>query len=248
MGRNIITTARLLFQVEEATALVLAADSKATAALRASNRAAARVTAARTARTEAAKALTAARRAGKGVALAERKLNTRTAKVATLVEAARTAKAEATATRRAVRTAARRLDRLRLRAATSAARTVGHLTEHLGKVNLAKAPAVDATLPVDQLPTVEEIEARADEFAALDAKAKATAKQADAVKTWLRQLPVGVFGRVAINRTPGGTVIDGDAVAIAFLDNGLGAPPRKGRRDTFKVVVAAQVATLTIAA
>lgn len=234
-----ITAARLLIQVEEARDLVLALDTKANAALRAANRAALRVTAARAKRGEAAKALTAARRAGKGIAAAERRVETRTAKVAELVDAGRTAKAAALAARRELRTALRRYDRISLRAATAAARTVGKIADRLGKTSLAKAPAADTILPADQIPAVEEIEARADEFAALDAEAKSKAKQADAVKKWLRQLPVGTFGRVTIARTPGGTVIDGDQVAIDYLDNGLGAPPRKGRRDTFKAIVAA---------
>ncbi|MXM69187.1 hypothetical protein GR925_38815, partial [Streptomyces sp. HUCO-GS316] len=150
-----------------------------------------------------------------------------------------TARTDATAARRAARTADRRLDRLSLRTARAASRTVGKIAERLGRTSLAAAPAADRVLPAEELPAVEEIEAHADRFKELDRKAKDTAKLAEAEKTWLRQLPVGAYGRVTVARTPGGSVIDGDQIALDYLDAGLGVPPRKARRDTFKVAVTA---------
>ncbi|MFM9590741.1 hypothetical protein ACKI16_29565 [Streptomyces scabiei] len=244
MIRN-ATVAALFIRVETAGEELLAAADSWSAAQRAERRAVARVVAGRERRAEAAKELRAARRTGKRVGVAERKVANREAKVADLVEAARAAKKEVTARRREMMTARRRWDRLSLKAATAASRAVGEIAERLGKTSLSKVPAADPVLPADQLPAVEEIEARADEFAALDAEAKDKAKQADALKKWLRQLPVGVFGRVTVARTPGGTVIDGDQVAIDYLDAGLGTPPRKGRKDTFKVLVAAAAAEVT---
>ncbi|UJV42957.1 hypothetical protein [Streptomyces sp. AMCC400023] len=247
MIRN-AAVAALFLRVETAGEELLAAADAFAAAQRAERRAVARVEAGRVRRAEAVKELRAARRAGKRVGVAERKVANREAKVTDLVEAARAAKKEVAARRRVMMTARRRWDRLSLKAATAASRAVGEIAERLGKTTLSKAPAADPVLPADQVPAVEEIEARADEFAALDAKAKAAAKAADAVKKWLRQIPAGAYGRVAIARTPGGTVIDGDQVAIDYLDNGLGAPPRKARKDTFKVLVTAQVAALPAAA
>lgn len=238
-------TAELLNLTVEAEAVLTAARREQGKADRKADRAALKVAAQRARRSEAAKALRAAQRAGKGVNAAARRVEVQDRQVATRIEEAREAKAAARDAHRAVRAAERRLNRISLRAATAGARTVGRIADRLGKTSLAKTPAADVTLPADQLPPVEEIEARADEFATLDAEAKTTAKSADAVKKWLRQLPVGVYGRVTITRTPGGTVLDGDAVAIQFLDAGLGAPPRKGRKDTFKVLVAAAAAEVT---
>lgn len=247
MIRN-AAVAALFLRVETAGEELLAAADAFAAAQRAERRAVARVEAGRVRRAEAVKELRAARRAGKRVGVAERKVANREAKIVDLVEAARTAKKLVTTRRREMMTARRRWDRLSLKAATAASRAVGEIAERLGKTTLAKAPAADPVLPAEQLPAVEEVEARADEFATLDAEAKSSAKQAEAVKKWLRQLPAGVYGRVTVTRTPGGTVIDGDQVAIDYLDNGLGVPPRKGRKDTFKVLVTAQVAALPAAA
>jgi hypothetical protein len=247
MIRN-ATVAHLFLQVETAGEELLVAADAFSAAQRAAGRAAGRVEAAKERRAEAVKELRLARRTGKRVGVAERKVANREAKVAELVEAAREAKKLVTVRRREMMTARRRWDRLSLKAATAASRAVGEIAERLGKTSLSKAPAVDPVLPAEEIPAVEEIEARADEFATLDAEAKAKAKQADAVKKWLRQLPAGAYGRVAIARTPGGTVIDGDQVAIDYLDAGLGAPPRKARKDTFKVLVTAQVLDIPAAA
>ncbi|MDH6489624.1 hypothetical protein [Streptomyces sp. SAI-127] len=178
-----------------------------------------------------------AERTGKGLAAATRRLTARMAKAADLEQTARVARHQARLAARAARAAARRLDRLALRAATTATRMVGEVAERMGR-HTATAPEQDKTLPVEELPAVKEIEAHADRFKALDADAKATAKLADAEKKWLRRLPVGVYGRVTVTRTNGGTVIDADQVAVAYLDNGLGVPPRKARKDTFKVALA----------
>lgn len=235
-------TAELLNLTVEAEAVLVAAQREQKKADRKAARATVRLADQRSRRNEAVKALRAAERAGKGVKAAARRVDIQTRQVDTRVDEAREAKATAVAARRAVRAAERRLNRISLRAATAGARTVGRIAERLGKTSLAKTPAADHTLAADELPAVEEIEARADEFAALDAEAKDKAKQADALKKWLRQLPVGTFGRVTITRTPGGTVIDGDQVAIDYLDSGLGAPPRKARKDTFKALVATAIA------
>lgn len=232
-------TAELLNLTVEAEAVLAAAQREQNKADRRAERAALKVAAQRGRRNEAVKGLRAAQRAGKSVNAAARRVEIQNRQVDTRIEEAREAKAAARDARREVRAAERRLNRISLRAATLGARTVGRIAERLGKTSLAKVPAADVTLPADELPAVDEVEKRADEFAALDAEAKAKAKQADALKKWLRQLPVGTFGRVTITRTPGGTVIDGDQVAIQYLDAGLGAPPRKGRKDTFKVLVAA---------
>lgn len=241
-------TAELLNLTVEAEAVLAAAKREQGKADRKAERAALRLTDQRGRRNDAVKALRAAQRAGKSVNAAARRVEIQTRQVDTRTEEARNAKAAARDARRAVRAAERRLNRISLRAAVAASRTVSGISERLGKTTLAKAPAADPILPADQLPAVEEIEARADEFATLDAKAKASAKAADAVKVWLRQIPAGVYGRATVTRTPGGTVLDGDAIAITFLDNGLGAPPRKARKDTFKVLVTAQVAELPAAA
>lgn len=240
-------TARLMAQLAEAEVTLQAARKTETRAASAAARAAARVTAARTAASGARRELRTATRTGQGLATATRRADRADAKLATLTAAAQDAKTTAAEARRAARTADRRVDSLALRAARAASRTVGRIAERLGRTELAPAPAADKTLPADQLPTLAEIEARADEFATLDAKAKAAAKKADAVKKWLRQIPVGVFGRVTVTRTAGGSVIDGDQIAIDYLDAGLGVPPRKARRDTFKVAVTAAPATELVA-
>lgn len=235
-------TAELLNLTVEAEAVLAAAQREQNKADRKAERATAKVAVQRGRRNDAVKALHAAERAGKGVNAAARRVAVHNTQVDARIQDAHDAKDAARTARRAARAAERRLNRISLRAATAGARTVGKIAERLGKVSLAKTPAADVTLTADELPAVAEIEKRADEFAELDADAKAKVKQADAVKKWLRQLPVGTYGRTTITRTPGGTVIDGDQVAIDYLDAGLGTPPRKGRKDTFKVLVAAALA------
>ncbi|MCM1964870.1 hypothetical protein [Streptomyces sp. G1] len=242
------TAAKLTAALVDAEAVLKATTREESRTAGIADRAAAR---AKTARTEAAAArreLLKAQRTGKGVPAAARRAEARTAKAEALTAAAAEAKAVAGAARRAARTAGRRVDSLSLRTARTAARMVGKIADRLGRTALTAAPAADRTLPAEELPAVEVIEARAEEFAELDAQAKAYAKSADAVKKWLRQLPVGVFGRVTVTRTPGGTVIDGDQVAIDYLDAGLGVPPRKGRKDTFKIAVTAEAPLLAVAA
>jgi len=234
-------TAELLNLTAEAEAALAGAQREQNAADRKAERAALRVTTQRTRRAEAVKNLRTAERAGKGIGAANRRVEIQTRQVADRVEAAREAKVEAGAARRAVRAAERRLNRLGLRAATAASRTVGKIAERLGKTSLSSAPAADRTLTAEEMPAVEEIEAHGDRFADLDAQAKDLAKRADAEKKWLRTLPVGTYGRVTINRVPGGTVLDGDQVALDYTARGL-TPPRKGRRDTFKVLLAAEQA------
>jgi hypothetical protein len=238
------TTAKAAQQI---TRLVEAEDALKTArreeakTAKTAERATARATAARAKVAPARAELRKAERTGKGVAAATRRLAARMAKAADLEQAARVARHKARLAARAAATAQRRLGRLALRAATTATRMVGEVAQRLGERVAAPAPEQDKTLPVEELPAVEEIEAHAERFKALDAEAKATAKQADAEKKWLRRLPVGVYGRVTVTRTNGGTVIDADQVAVAYLDAGLGVPPRKARKDTFKVAVEAPV-------
>ena len=244
-------TAKLMTRLADAEAALKTARREETRTAGIADRAAARAKTARDGAAAARRDLTKTARTGngKGLLAATRRADTRTAKAEALTAAAKDTKAEAAAARRAARTAARRVDSLSLRAARTASRTVGKIAARLGKTALAPAPAAARPLTAGELPPLAEIETRADDFAELDAKAKAYAKQADAVKKWLRQLPVGAFGRVTVTRTAGGTVIDGDQVAIDYLDAGLGVPPRKGRKDTFKVLgAAAEVAPLRAAA
>jgi hypothetical protein len=204
-------TAQMMARLADAETALQDARKDEARTERAAARAAARVTTARTTAATARRELATATRTGKGLA---------------------------TATRRADRAAARRLDNLARRAAVSAARTVGEIAERLGRTALTPASTADQILPAEELPGVEEIEEHADRFAELDEKAKQLAKAAEVEKKWLRQIPVGTFGRVTVARTPGGSVLDGDQVALDYADQGL-IPPRKARRDTFKVAVAA---------
>lgn len=240
-------TAQLMARLADAETTLRATRREEARAERAATRAATRLQTARTDLTAARRDLRTAGRTGKGLAVATRRLATRTARVETLTDAARDAKAAATVARRAARTAARRVDTLGRRAAQSAARTVGKIAERLGRTALAPAPAADRILPAEELPAVEEIEQHADRFEELDAKAKQYSKAAEVEKKWLRQIPAGAFGRVTLARTPGGSVIDGDQVALDYADQGL-VPPRKARRDTFKVAVAAAPALVLTAA
>ncbi|MEW2631633.1 hypothetical protein AB0903_08230 [Streptomyces sp. NPDC048389] len=239
-------TAQMMARLADAETAAKVAGREETRTATRADRAAARLTAARTAAATARRELRTAIRTGKGQAAAERRVERLTARCATLATAAQDAKAEATAARRAARTATRRMDTLARRAARSAAHTVSEIAERLGRTALTAAPAADPVLPAEELPAVEEIEEHADRFAELDAKAKTYAKAADAEKKWLRQIPVGTFGRVTVARTPGGSVLDGDQVALDYADQGL-IPPRKGRKDTFKVAVAAAPAPLVLA-
>ncbi|WP_406501573.1 hypothetical protein OHA04_27525 [Streptomyces sp. NBC_01590] len=231
-------TAQMMARLAEAETTAKVAGREETRTAGRADRAAARLITARTATATARRELRTAARTGKGKAAAERRVERLTARCTTLATAAQEAKAEAAAARRAARTATRRLDTLARRAAHSAARTVGEIAERLGRTALAPTPAADQILPAEELPAVEEIEQHADRFAHLDAKAKQMAKAAEVEKKWLRQIPAGTFGRVIIARTPGGSVLDGDQVALDYADQGL-VPPRKARRDTFKAAVTA---------
>jgi hypothetical protein len=231
-------TAQMMARLADAETALQDARKDEARTERAAARAAARVTTARTTAATARRELATATRTGKGLATATRRADRAAARLAELTETGRQAKATATTARRAARTAARRLDNLARRAAVSAARTVGEIAERLGRTALTPASTADQILPAEELPGVEEIEEHADRFAELDEKAKQLAKAAEVEKKWLRQIPVGTFGRVTVARTPGGSVLDGDQVALDYADQGL-IPPRKARRDTFKVAVAA---------
>ncbi|WP_327415435.1 hypothetical protein [Streptomyces sp. NBC_01233] len=233
-----VKTAQMMARLADAETAAKVAGREETRTATRATRAAARLTDARTALATARRELRTATRTGKGQAAAARRVERLTEKVATLAAAAKDARAEATAARRAARTADRRLDRLAGRAARSAARTVGEIAERLGRTALAPAATADQILPAEELPAVEEIEEHGDRFAELDAKAKQYAKAAEVEKKWLRQLPVGTFGRVTVARVPGGSVLDGDQVALDYADQGL-IPPRKARKDTFKAAVTA---------
>ncbi|MFK0063388.1 hypothetical protein ACIQTN_29685 [Streptomyces werraensis] len=230
--------AQQIARLVEAEDAVTAARREEAKTAKTAERATARAKAARAKVTEARAELRKAERAGKGVPAATRRLHARMAKMGKLEQAARIARFEARQAARTARAAARRLDRLALRAARTATRLVGEVAARLGE-RVATAPEQDKTLPVEELPAVEEIEERAERFKTLDKQAKDTARLAETEKKWLRRLPVGVYGRVTITRTNGGTVIDADQVALDYQDNGLGVPPRKARKDTFKVALAA---------
>ncbi|MEI5526855.1 hypothetical protein ACKI1J_32335 [Streptomyces scabiei] len=232
-SKTTTTAARTLATLAEAEDVLTAARREEARAAGVAERAAARVIKARTLRAEARQALRAAERAGKGIAAATRRLDNREARLAELVETARTRKAEAAAARRATRTAARRAERIARRAALAATRSVEKITAALGETSLTPAPDTDRLLAADEIPAVEEIETHAARYAELDRQAKDLAKLADAEKTWLRQLPTGTYGRVLINRTPGRSVLDGAAVALAYTARGE-VPPRKATRTTFK--------------
>ncbi|MCC9686902.1 hypothetical protein [Streptomyces sp. MNU103] len=244
MSRTTATAARLLARLVEAEDALTAARREEARAAGVAERAAARVLQARTARTEARRALRTAERTGKGIAAATRRLATREARLLELVETARTRKAEATAARRARRTAERRVERISTRAALAATRSVEKITARLGEAALTSAPETDPVLPAEEIPAVEIVEAHAARYVELDRQAKALAKLADAEKSWLRQLPAGTYGRgVVITRTPGGSVLDGAAVALDYTARGA-VPPRKARRDVFKCDAKALLAAL----
>ncbi|MFJ4469538.1 hypothetical protein ACIP2X_18875 [Streptomyces sp. NPDC089424] len=234
----IAKTAQQMARLVEAEDVFTAARREEAKTAKAAQRATARARAARANVAPARTELRKAERARKGLAAATRRLHARLDKAVTLEQAARVARYEARQAARTAATAARRLDRLALRAAATATRLVGEVAQRLGERAAAPAPEQDKTLPAGELPAVAEIEAHAERFKALDAEAKAQAKLADAEERWLRRLPVGVYGRVTVTRTNGGTVIDADQVAVAYLDAGLGVPPRKSRKDTFKVALA----------
>ncbi|WP_284576743.1 hypothetical protein [Streptomyces sp. 2P-4] len=235
MSKTTQVAARTMAALVEAETALTAARREEARTAGIATRAAARAKLARTdavtARRELAKI---ERTGGKGLKVAARKAETRAAKAEQLAETARDAKATATAARRAARAAARRLDRIALRAAAAATRTVAKIATRLGETALTSAPAEDKVLTADEMPAVEEIEAHGARFDDLDQRAKELAKLADAEKKWLRQLPVGIYGRVVITRTPGRSVLDGDQIALDYVAQGL-TPPRKATRTTFKV-------------
>lgn len=234
MSKTTATAARILARLVDAEDVLTAARREEARTAGVAERAAARVLKARTARNDARRALRTAERAGKGIAAATRRLATREARLLELVETARTRKAEAAAARRARRAAERRVERISARAALAAARSVEKITARLGEAVIAPAPETDPVLAADELPAVEVIEAHAARYAECDQQAKQAARLADAEKKWLRQLPAGTYGRgVVITRTPGGSVLDGTAVALDYANRGEVAP-RKARRDTFK--------------
>jgi hypothetical protein len=233
MSTTTATAARNLARLVDAEDVLTAARREEARAAGVAERAAARVLKARTLRTEARQALRAAERTGKGTASAARRLATREARLAELVETARTRKAEASAARRARRSAERRVERIARRAALAATRSVEKIAAALGETALTPAPDTDRLLDAAEIPAVEEIETHAARYAELDRQAKDLAKLADAEKSWLRQLPNGTYGRVVINRTPGRSVLDGAAVALAYTARGE-VPPRKATRTTFK--------------
>ncbi|WP_328638412.1 hypothetical protein [Streptomyces canus] len=235
----------LLVEAETEAATARKAETRATKAV---ERAAQRVHKARAAAADASKAFNAAERAAKhhvtpAVKAAARKSVRCTDKLNQAKEILREAKAEATIARRAARKAARRLDRLSLRAAVAASRTVEQISQRLGETALTPVTDEDRTLPVEELPAVEEIELHAARYAAADSKAKTAAREADAEKKWLRALPVGTYGRIVITRTPGGSILDGTQVALDYAARGLTAP-RKARKSTFKADTTALVADL----
>lgn len=233
MSTTTATAARNLARLVEAEDVLTAARREEARAAGVAERAAARVLKARALRGEARKALRTAERAGKGIATAARRFATREARVLELVATARARKAEASAARRAARAAARRVERTARRAALAATRSVEKIAAALGENSLTAAPEADRVLDAAELPAVEDIETHAARYAELDRQAKERAKLADAEKTWLRQLPTGTYGRVVINRTPGRSVLDGAAVALAYTARGE-VPPRKATRTTFK--------------
>ncbi|MEH0410938.1 hypothetical protein [Streptomyces scabiei] len=233
MSTTTATAARNLARLVDAEDVLTAARREEARAAGVAERAAARVLKARTLRTEARQALRTAERTGKGTASAARRLATREARLTELVETARTRKAEAAATRRARRSAERRVERIARRAALAATRSVEKIAAALGDTALTPAPDTDRLLDAAEIPAVEEIETHAARYAELDRQAKDLAKLADAEKSWLRQLPNGTYGRVVINRTPGRSVLDGAAVALAYTARGE-VPPRKATRTTFK--------------
>lgn len=233
-----VTAARTMARLVEAEDARTAARREEARTAGVATRAAARAKAARTvaatARRELAKVEAAAlTNGGKGLLAATRKADTRTRKAKELTAAAREAKATATIARRAARTADRRVERIARRAALAAARSVEKIAAALGESSLTPAPETDRVLDAAELPTVEEIETHAARHAELDRQAKSLTKSAEAEKQWLRQLPSGTYGRVAITRTPGRSVLDGAQVALDYTARGA-VPPRKATRTTFK--------------
>jgi hypothetical protein len=231
-------TAQQIARLIDAEDTLTAARREQERTAKTAERATARAKAARAKVAPARAELRKAERTGKGLTTATRRLADRMAKAAELAQTAREARYTARLAARAALTAARRRDRLALRAATTASRMVGEIAERMGR-RVATAPQQDKTLPAEELPPVAEIEAHAERFKALDAEAKAKTREAETEKKWMRRLPAGTYGRVTVTRANGGTVIDGDQVAVDYLDRGLGVPPRKARRDTFKVAVEA---------
>jgi hypothetical protein len=248
MSNTTAKAAKLLDLLVAAEAETAAARKAEARTAKAAERAAARVHRQRAVYAEASREFNKAERAAKhfvtpAVKAAARKATRQLDKLNGLKETAKAAKAEATAARRAARTAQRRMDRLSLRAAIAAGRAVEKIGQRLGENTLTPATETDRTLPVEELPTVEEIELHAARYAVADRKAKDAARTADAEKKWLRALPVGTYGRVVITRTPGGSILDGTQVALDYAARGEVAP-RKARKDTFKADASALLADL----
>ncbi|MGA5202766.1 hypothetical protein [Streptomyces variegatus] len=248
MSTTTAKAAKLMTLLVEAEAETTAARKAEARAAKAVETAARRVHKARAVAAEARQAFNKAERAAKhlptpAVKAAARKSVRCDDKLTEAKEALRTAKAEATVARRASRKAERRMDRLSLRAAVAAGRAVEKIGQHLGETALTPAAETDRTLPVEELPTVEEIELHAARYAVADRQAKDAARAADAEKKWLRALPVGTYGRVVITRTPGGSILDGTQVALDYAARGEVAP-RKARKDTFKADASALLADL----
>lgn len=247
MSTTTTVAARTMAKLVEAETTLTAARREeartAGMATRATDRAKKARAIAAAARRELAKVEAAAlANGGKGLLTATRKADTRTAKAEQLTETAREARATATVARRAARSAARRVDTLGRRAAIAASRSVEKIAARLGETSLTPAPEADRTLAADELPGVEEIETHAARFADFDQRAKDLGKLADAEKTWLRTLPVGIYGRVVITRTPGRSVLDGTQVALDYTNRFGQLPPRKATRTTFKVDASALLA------
>lgn len=228
-------TAKLMTALVDAEAGLTAARRTEARTRRAADTAARRVKAARARLAEGRRKLAAAEKAGKGTAAADRIVTARTARLDDLTAAAHTARDEATTARRAARAAERAYNRLARRAALSAARTVEKIARRLGESRLQTTPAEDKVLPADELPPVAEIEDHAARYADLDGRAKAFARAADAEKTWLRRLPVGIYGRVVVTRTRGRSILDGAQVELDYLNRFGTTAPRKLTRSTFKV-------------
>ncbi|MBC9730696.1 hypothetical protein [Streptomyces sp. TRM68367] len=247
MTSTTATTAKTLAKLVDAETALKAARAEETRTARTAERIAERLRKARANTAKARRGLRAAESTGKRVTVAVRRLERAEAKQSEAQTAHTDAKQEATAARRAAGTAARRMDTLARRAALAATATVSDIARRLGEKNLAPAATEDRTLPEQELPTVEDIETHAARFADLDQRAKDFSKAADVEKKWLRQLPAGTYGRVTVTRTPGRSVLDGDQVALDYLNFAGALPPRKSTKTTFKVDARALLADLAAA-
>lgn len=228
-------TAKLMAALVEADEVLTAARRDEARARRVADGAARRVKVARARLAEGRRKLRAAEKAGRGVATAARSVAARAARLDELTAAARAAKDEQAAARRVTRSAERAYNRIARRAALAAARTVEKIARRIGESRLATAPAEDKVLAADELPPVEEIEEHAARFVDLNERANAFSKAAAAEKTWLRRLPVGIYGRVVVTRTRGRSILDGQQIELDYLTRFGTTAPRKLSRSTFKV-------------